>query len=183
MEPLRERLGVRLGSPGVSSAPTAKIWLQDFFKECGEDCTVDFIALHWYGTDPDAFIAHLWDYYFAFNRTIWVTEWACHNFVNGREQCGEDEVYTFMNKTQSFMDETEWVERYAWFGAMTDLQGVNPDNALLEKGGRLSDLGRQYIGVQDGREPLEDGSVRQTTSRTFVPLVASLLLSAAAFFL
>ena len=30
-----------------------------------------------------------------------------------------------MNATQSFMDETEWVERYAWFGAMKQLQGVN----------------------------------------------------------
>ena len=30
-----------------------------------------------------------------------------------------------MNATQSFMDETGWVERYSWFGAMRDLQGVN----------------------------------------------------------
>ena len=30
-----------------------------------------------------------------------------------------------MNVTQSFMDATVWVERYAWFGAMKDMQGVN----------------------------------------------------------
>lgn len=30
-----------------------------------------------------------------------------------------------MNATQSFMNETDWVERYAWFGAMKDMQGVN----------------------------------------------------------
>ena len=30
-----------------------------------------------------------------------------------------------MNVTQSFMDETDWIERYAWFGAMKDMQGVN----------------------------------------------------------
>lgn len=30
-----------------------------------------------------------------------------------------------MNATQEFMDNTDWVERYAWFGAFKDLQGVN----------------------------------------------------------
>lgn len=30
-----------------------------------------------------------------------------------------------MNATQSFMDNTEWVERYSWFGAMKEMQGVN----------------------------------------------------------
>lgn len=30
-----------------------------------------------------------------------------------------------MNATQQFMDDTDWVERYAWFGAMEDMQGVN----------------------------------------------------------
>lgn len=30
-----------------------------------------------------------------------------------------------MNATQAFMDATDWVERYAWFGAMEHLQGVN----------------------------------------------------------
>ena len=33
----------------------------------------------------------------------------------------------FMNETQSFMDGADFVERYAWFGAMEHLpQGVNP---------------------------------------------------------
>ena len=30
-----------------------------------------------------------------------------------------------MNATQQFMDHTDWVERYAWFGAFKNLQGVN----------------------------------------------------------
>lgn len=83
--------------------------------------------LDWYGTDPDAFIAHLWDYHYTFNKTMWVTEWACHSFVNAseNEKCSEEGVAEFLNKTQSFMDQTDWVERYAWFGAMKDLQGVN----------------------------------------------------------
>lgn len=63
------------------------------------------------------------------------------------------------------MDNTEWVERYAWFGAMENLQGVNQesisicqdrcaslltnlqDNALMDSSGRINALGEQYIGA------------------------------------
>lgn len=47
------------------------------------------------------------------------------NYVNVSEQCSQQDVVNFMNATQSFMDETSWVERYAWFGAMKEMQGVN----------------------------------------------------------
>ncbi|TEB25018.1 hypothetical protein FA13DRAFT_1578838, partial [Coprinellus micaceus] len=140
MEPLRTQYGVRLGSPAVSSGPAGKRWMQDFLALCDGRCNVDFIALH-------AFIAHLWDYRFTFNRTMWVTEWACHSFVNASEngRCSEEGVAAFMNKTQGFMDQTDWVEKYAWFGAMKDLQGVNEENALMDSNGGVSTLGRQYV--------------------------------------
>jgi hypothetical protein len=44
VEPLHH-MGYRLGSPATSSAPSGKVWLQDFLRVCGADCTVDFIAL------------------------------------------------------------------------------------------------------------------------------------------
>lgn len=47
------------------------------------------------------------------------------NYVDASEQCSQQDVINFMNATQSFMDETDWVERYAWFGAMKNMQGVN----------------------------------------------------------
>lgn len=47
------------------------------------------------------------------------------NYNNPGDQCDQQDVVDFMNATQSFMDETEWVERYAWFGAMKDMSGVN----------------------------------------------------------
>ena len=47
------------------------------------------------------------------------------NYVNVSQQCSQQDVINFMNVTQSFMDGTSWVERYAWFGAMKDMQGVN----------------------------------------------------------
>lgn len=48
MEPLRERYGLRLGSPAVSSAPSGKVWLQDFFRLCNGRCNVDFVVLRAY---------------------------------------------------------------------------------------------------------------------------------------
>jgi Glycosyl hydrolase catalytic core len=82
----------------------------------------------------------------------------------------------FLNQTQSFMDNAPWVERYAWFGAMKNLNGVNQvrstlvypvdrkscagpflqDNALMDGNGNINALGRQYIGEEGS---LPSGSV------------------------
>ena len=47
------------------------------------------------------------------------------NYVDVHVQCSQQDVINFMNATQSFMDGTEWVERYSWFGVMREMQGVN----------------------------------------------------------
>jgi hypothetical protein len=80
----------------------------------------------WYGTNATNFIEYLIDFHNTFMRPIWVTEWACHNFVDLDKQCSQDGVFSFLNQTQEFMDDTEWIERYSWFGVMRNLQGVNP---------------------------------------------------------
>lgn len=51
--------------------------------------------------------------------------------VEANEQCSQSDINSFMNQTQSFMDSTDWVERYAWFGAMENMQGVNQASNLL----------------------------------------------------
>ena len=75
LQPLKAQ-GIRLGSPAPTSAPSGKTWLQDFLTACG-GCTVDFIALHWYGINSTQFIVYLQDFHDTFKRPIWVTEWAC----------------------------------------------------------------------------------------------------------
>ena len=76
MQPLKAQ-GILLGSPAPSSAPSGKIWLQDFLTACNGGCTVDFIALHWYAVNSTEFIRYLQDFHDTFQRPIWVTEWAC----------------------------------------------------------------------------------------------------------
>jgi len=145
LQPLKAQ-GMRLGSPAPSSAPSGKVWIQQFLDACAGNCTVDFIALHWYAINSTEFKAYLTDFYNTFQRPLWITEWACENFVNASDQCSQEEIVAFLNDTQTFMDETEWVERYAWFGTMSDLGGVNPLDAMMDKNGKINALGRQYIG-------------------------------------
>ncbi|KAH9844006.1 glycosyl hydrolase catalytic core-domain-containing protein [Rhodofomes roseus] len=146
IEPLRSQ-GVLLGSPTPTSAPEGKQWLLDWLGACNGGCTVDFVALHWYDINSTAFIEYLEDFHDTFQKPLWITEWACQNFNLADEQCSLQNIVDFMNATQSFMDSTEWVERYAWFGAMENLQGVNQDDGLMDSSGRINALGEQYIGA------------------------------------
>ncbi|OJT10503.1 Alkali-sensitive linkage protein 1 [Trametes pubescens] len=146
IEPLKG-LNVRLGAPAPSGSPTGKQWVTDWLSACDGGCTVDFMPLHWYDVNSTAFIEYLEDYHNTFQKPIWVTEWACQNFNQADRQCSLDDIVGFMNATQSFMDSTDWVERYAWFGAMENLQGVNQENALMSTSGSITSLGEQYIGA------------------------------------
>jgi hypothetical protein len=69
-------------------------------------------------------------FYDTFQKPIWVTEWACQNYNSG-PQCSAEDIASFLEQTQGWMDETGWVERYAWFGAMEDLDGVNPVRSCI----------------------------------------------------
>jgi len=151
LEPLKTAIpSVRLGSPATTNAPNGKQWMYDFFGACGGGCSVDFVALHWYGLDNATdFIAHVTDYYNAFQRPIWVTEWACENYGDpSLGQCSDDQITEFLSATQSWMDKTDYVERYAWLGATSNIAGVNPENDLIGSNGQVTSLGKQYIGGQ-----------------------------------
>jgi len=155
IEPLKAQ-GVRLGTPAPSSAPSGKTWLQDWLAACNGSCNPDFLAVHWYDVNATAFEAYLIDYHNTFNLPVWVTEWACQNYNPG-PQCTQQGVVDLLNQTQAFMDATSWVERYAWFGVMENLQGVNPDNAMMTSTGAINALGEQYIGEQ-AAPPLQGGA-------------------------
>ncbi|KAK6971874.1 glycoside hydrolase family 128 protein [Favolaschia claudopus] len=141
LEPLKAAHGVRLGSPAPSGAPGSWQWLTAFLQQCGEECTVDFLVLHWYGTNATAFKEFLVDYHTA------VTEWACQNMAGPDDQCSMSDVSSFMQETQGFMDNTDWIERYAWYGSKTPdaMHGVNTNNAMMNSSGRINALGTQYI--------------------------------------
>jgi hypothetical protein len=108
----------------------------------------------WYDVDADNFIKYVEDFHETFQRPIWVTEWDCQNFNDKNAQCSYNDIVSFLNKTQTFLDETDYVERYAWFGAMRNMQGVNPVSnydkhfcircPMFFTGQRFNGLGRRH---------------------------------------
>ncbi|KAG8921993.1 hypothetical protein FRC02_012219 [Tulasnella sp. 418] len=170
LEPLKQaNPSLRLGAPAVSNGPSGKIWLQQWFAACNGGCSVDFVPVHWYGLNASDFIAHVYDFHYTFQRPIWVTEWASHNFGDpALGQFSQEQVNEFLRNTQAFLDSTDFVERYAWFGAMLDTGNVSPANRLMSPEGTITDLGRQYISaqppVQTTTQPIT------TTAATSTPL-------------
>ncbi|KJA27610.1 glycoside hydrolase family 128 protein [Hypholoma sublateritium FD-334 SS-4] len=154
IEPLRAS-GYRLGSPGPSSSPAGKVWLQDFIKACNGECTIDFISTHWYGTNTTLFQQHVEDYYNTFQKPLWITEWACQDYVNVTHVCSADEISAFMNVTQAYLDSVSYVERYAWFGAQKNLSIVDSNNAIMDDDGIIDQLGKQYINYTDADGPID----------------------------
>lgn len=93
----------------------------------------------WYDVNATAFQAYLELFYTTFQRPLWITEWACQNYNDANAQCSASDVVRFLNQTQGFMDQSPYVERYAWYGAMENLYGINPVGRLdLSSGGLIS---------------------------------------------
>jgi len=131
----------KLGAPAVTSAPSGKAWMINFMNACG-GCTIDFIPIHWYGSDAGLFQQYVADFYQSFKRPIWVTEWAC--VVYGGPPCGQQNVYDFMGQTTLWLDQQSYVERFSWFGAR--VAGIPDTDALLAPDGNsLTALGQQYV--------------------------------------
>ncbi|CAA7259519.1 unnamed protein product [Cyclocybe aegerita] len=142
IQPLKNQ-GYSLISPAVTSAPAGKTWMRNFFNAC-TGCTFDAVAVHWYGTKADEFIAYVTDYHNTFGRDIWVTEFACQNFAGGA-QCNAGQVVEFMNTVTGWMDNTSWVKKYFAFGVMHDMVGVNTLNQLMAPNGQPTELGWNYL--------------------------------------
>jgi len=129
---------VKLGSPavtngaGVSQDTGFKLgldWLGDFFQQCS-DCPIDFVPIHWYGSDAADFKAHTQK---AMNaavvngqkKPVWVTEFQC---------LGQDQG-AFLADVLPWLDSQSQVERYSYFMA----SGVS-----LTNGNGVSALGQKY---------------------------------------
>ena len=145
IEPLR-RLGIRCGSPGISSAPQGVVWLKDFLttiRRQGGD--IDFYALHWYGETLGQFYDYIWSKHHELgpDKPVWITEFAPTNW-NESAPMSKDHVHSFIKESCAYLDSLDWVERYAFFGAMRNAGNVGRWVAMLDSDGRLTEAGRIY---------------------------------------
>lgn len=117
-------------------------WLQEFQSN---GASFDAVAVHIYESDYNKVIEYLQKVYDTFQLPVYLTEYACQDYSGG-SQCSESQVWEMMQQTTSWMDQQDWMHGYAWFGAMTEMQGVNQFNQLLSSDGNSpTSLGSYYI--------------------------------------
>ena len=153
--PRLEATGARLGSPATTTPQTlgAGAWLTRFMAGAeAADLRVDFVAVHYYSADPDvgALRSFLERTHAAYERPIWVTEWA---LVDWRDhgRFSADETARFLRDGALMMDDLPFVERHAWFGLYDGLDGLAVNTHLLDAAGDLTPVGRAYADLAPDR--------------------------------
>ncbi|EJD55476.1 hypothetical protein AURDEDRAFT_179225 [Auricularia subglabra TFB-10046 SS5] len=147
MMPLKKN-GYRLLSHSVSSAPSGLTWLLEWKKDC-PDCwaTVDALSLHYYSPDADGFIAYMKNMHAKLGKPIMVTETACEDFSGEGRRCSPAQAEAYLNKITKWMDETDWIHGYFYFGLWANPPGgVSSSNSLMNADGTPNRLGLKYIG-------------------------------------
>ncbi len=114
--------GMRLGSPSPSyGAATAGSWLDQFMSgAAAHGYRVDFIALHWYGSDFSAAAtgqlrSYLEATYARYHKPIWLTEYALINFPGTPKYPSGSQQASFVTASTAMLAGLSYVERYAWF--------------------------------------------------------------------
>jgi hypothetical protein len=125
--PRLQATGMRLGAPAVAfGGDQAGGWLDRFMSgAAARGYRVDFIPLHWYGSDfSSAATGHLMSYLQAvhdrYHKPIWLTEYALIDFTGPVPRYpSEAEQADFVRNSTAMLQSLAFVERYAWFTLST----------------------------------------------------------------
>ena len=130
--PKLQATGLRLGAPSVAfGGDKAGGWLDRFMTGAAQrGLRVDFIPVHWYGSDfSAAAVGHLKNYLAAvhakFGKPIWLTEYSLIDFSTGTARYpSSDQLAAFATGSASMLETLPYVERYAWFALPADKPGT-----------------------------------------------------------
>jgi RNA polymerase sigma factor (sigma-70 family) len=143
--------GLELGSPAVAGGgATPGGWLDQFMTGANQKgYRVNFITLHWYGSDfttSDAVSqlkSYIVDVYNRYHLPIWLTEFALISFANGGEQFpSETQQAAFLTGATQMLDSLPYVQRYAWFGLPAD--SALPNSGLFQPGPVITPVGTAF---------------------------------------
>ncbi|MEU4218867.1 sigma-70 family RNA polymerase sigma factor [Actinoplanes sp. NPDC026623] len=155
--PKLQATGMRLGSPAVAyGGDTAGGWLDRFMKGArSRNLRVDFITLHWYGSDfSDAAVGQFLGYVDAvharYDLPIWVTEYGLINFTGAPKYPSGARQAAFIKGTTAGMQKRSYVERYAWFGLPA--VGDSVDFGLYRDASTPTEAGKAYRAAGQGIE-------------------------------
>lgn len=105
------------------------------------------------------------------NTSIWVTEYNLNN-----QSLRDTQV--FYNMSAEYLDRLPYIERYSFFGAFrSSVSNVGANATMLSVGGRLTDIGRWYLGrAGNGVDPKSTDSGSPAPGRRWAVL-SSLVLA------
>jgi RNA polymerase sigma factor (sigma-70 family) len=139
--------GLRLGSPSVAfGGDNPGGWLDQFMTgAAARGYRVDFIALHWYGSDfSAAAVGQLRSYvqavYNRYHKPIWLTEYALINFGGGQKYPTQAQQAAFVTGSTTMLDALPYVARYAWFA----LPSQGADTGLYRSANSPTTVGLAY---------------------------------------
>ncbi|MEU4739633.1 sigma-70 family RNA polymerase sigma factor [Actinosynnema sp. NPDC023658] len=146
--PQLQATGMRLGSPAVAhSGDRVGGWLDRFLAGARQrGLRVDFIALHWYGSDfGPAAVGHLRNYLDAvharYGLPIWLTEYSLMDFSGGGVRYPDaQQLADFAGGSSRMLEGLPYLERYAWFALPAD----KPGTGLYLPGGTPNRAGEAY---------------------------------------
>ncbi|MFH6768599.1 glycosyl hydrolase [Gaetbulibacter aquiaggeris] len=145
--PKLEELGVPLGSPATVGPTNA--WMTEFMTRADElGLRIDFVTVHSYGgANALSFINKLKETHEAYNRPIWVTEFAVADWnatTPENNRYTNAEVIRFMQEATQAMNSIEWVIRYSWFDGQNAPLATS---GLFDAEGNITALGEVYAAI------------------------------------
>ena len=148
-----------LGSPAVTNggSPLGLTWLSNFMGNC-TGCHIDFINIHWYSNKwaganyfkQQVQAAHA----MSGGRPVWITEFGLDN-SDGTYTTAE--LQSFLEEVMTWMDETDYVQRYAYF---MDTTGMLMNSA----GTDMSDTGNVYNSYPEVSSPSSTAVLSSSSS-------------------
>ncbi|KAI4152621.1 MAG: hypothetical protein L6R39_001756 [Caloplaca ligustica] len=135
MLPLRQHKGKKLVSPSCASDPKGQEWIEDFMRRVA-DHPPDYLGVHYYGTDAKAAIDYIESMHKKHpKQAVMVTEIASISR-------NHHDVVQFTAKLANWMDQTNWIFEYAFFGCMRTVADgfVSPEAQLMKPDGHFTPL-------------------------------------------
>ena len=137
----------RRGGPSYGGRPAAYQAQRSTTGQSGQrGLRVDFITLHWYGSDfGPAAVGHLKSYLDAvrarYGLPVWLTEYSLMDFSDGGVRYPDDrQLADFAGASSRMLEDLPYLERYAWFALTAD----KPGTGLYVPGGTPNRAGEAY---------------------------------------
>jgi RNA polymerase sigma factor (sigma-70 family) len=149
--PQLQSTGSTLGSPAVASGgATAGGWLDTFMSGAAAKAyRVDFIALHWYGSDftttnaVNQLRSYIQAVYDRYHKPIWLTEYALIKFTSGGSVYPtQDQQAAFVTASAQMLAGLSFVQRYAWFALPAS--DTADSTGLFRSGPTVTTVGKAF---------------------------------------